>query len=113
MINNVNTLTQQLASACIQHQLRESGRPALLVNSERHQIHAVVFLEQESAEVCIRKGLVDVLISEFGKESGEETAIYMLNLSLNNGEITETGLDIVHSIFQYSVEARLDAGEVL
>ncbi|CAI2505461.1 MAG: hypothetical protein LKJ78_08185 [Serratia liquefaciens] len=111
--NDIATLTQQLAAACIRHLLRESGSPALLVDSERYQVHAVVMLEQESTEVCIRKGLVDLLIGEFGKEQGEITACYMLRLSVNGGEITETGLDIINSIFLDGVESRLETGEAL
>ncbi|KFK93807.1 hypothetical protein IV04_23560 [Serratia sp. Ag1] len=102
-----------LAAACIRHLVRESGRPALLVDSERYKVHAVVMLEQESTEICIRKGLVDLLIGEFGKEQGEVTARYMLRLSLDGDEITETGLDIINSIFLDGVESRLETGEAL
>lgn len=111
--NDIATLTQQLAAACIRHLLRESGRPALLVDSEHYKAHAVVMLEQESTEVCIRKGLVDVLVGEFGSVSGQATARYMLQLSLNGGEITKTGLDIINNIFLDGVESRLEAGETL
>lgn len=110
---DITALTQQLAAACIRHLLRESGRPALLVDSERYKVHAVVMLEQESTEICIRKGLVDLLIGEFGKEQGEVTARYMLRLSLDGDEITETGLDIINSIFLDGVESRLETGEAL
>lgn len=111
--NDIATLTQQLAVACIRHLLRESGRPALLVDTERYQVHAVVMLEQETTEICIRKGLVDVLIGEFGKDQGESVARYMLRLSVNGDEITETGLDIINSIFLDGVESRLETGEAL
>ncbi|MBL0880388.1 hypothetical protein [Serratia ureilytica] len=110
---DIARLTQQLAAACIRHLLRESGRPALLVDSERHQVHAVVMLEQESTEVCIRKGLVDVLVGEFGRLNGHATARYMLQLSVNGGEITRTGLDIINNIFLDGIECRLETGEVL
>lgn len=111
--SDIGQLIQQLAAACIRHQLRDAGRPSMLVDSELYQVHAVIALEQESTEVCIRRGLIDVLIDEFGPKGGEATARYMLSLALCDGEITAIGLNLIKSVLLSGIEARLETGEAL
>lgn len=106
--NEITRLTHVLADAYIRHTMNETGCPMVFIESERHQVHVTVLMEQESTAECIRKGLVDLLLCEHGQDVGEQTALFLLNTSIRDGEITPYGITIMQDIFLDGVERQLD-----
>lgn len=110
MRNEIDHLCHVLAKAYISYVIRETGRPAIFVESDRHSTRVTVLMEVESTAVCIRKGLVNVLIADLGQDAGQQTALFLLRASLKDEEVTAHGISIMKSVFLDGVEWQLEAG---
>ncbi|AUU87954.1 MULTISPECIES: hypothetical protein [Enterobacteriaceae] len=94
----IGPLFRKLAETCIAHQMAETGSATLLVESDKYMARYRFTLEPQVTENVLMKYMIGGCIAEFGRNEGLHHLFNILLGCFTDGEINESGIEIVKSV---------------
>lgn len=105
----IGPLFRKLTETCIAHQIAETGSATLLVESDKYMARYRFTLEPLVTENLLMKYMISGCIGEFGRNEGLNHLFNVLLDCFTDGEINETGIEIVKSVHLEYLHDDLDA----
>lgn len=102
-------LFRKLTESCIAYQIANTGSASLLVESDRYMARYRFALELEVTENLLMKYMIFGCFDEFGRDSAHIRLRDILLSCFTDGEINETGIEIVKSVHLEYLHDDLDA----